>query len=184
MARKEIQIYDIIEKKAGSNIAVQGISGLLGFPCTAVTDVAVFFTHYGPMLNEIRAVYGRPSVSADVFLPIFKGCKQELLADILLDKIVGNIPLFGLPANMICAKAMTWRLGILFGMLAARGEEIDQGNVETAVRLIRELFPQRESIVFKKPSAATVEKLLNTVEGDTVESFDAKLDRILDAMAS
>lgn len=184
MAREEIRIYDIIEKKAGSNTAVQGISGLLGFPFTTVTDVAVFFTHYGPMLNEIRAVYGRSSVSADAFLPIFKGCKQELLADMLLDKVVGNVPIFGLPANMICAKAMTWRLGILFGMLAARGEEINQSNVETAVHLIRELFPQRESILFKKPAAATVEKLLNAVEGDTVENFDAKLNRILDAMVS
>lgn len=184
MAREEIQIYDIIEKKAGSNIAVQGISGLLGFPFTIMTDVAVFFTHYGPMLNEIRAVYGRPDVSADVFLPIFKGSKQELLADMLLDKVIGNIPVISLPANMICAKAMTWRLGILFGMLAARGEEINQGNVETAVRLIRELFPQRESILFKKPAAATVEKLLNIVEGVTVDDFNDKLKRILDAMAS
>ena len=32
MASKEVQIYDIIEKRAGSNIAMQGLSGLMGFP--------------------------------------------------------------------------------------------------------------------------------------------------------
>ena len=174
MASKEVQIYDIIEKRAGSNIAMQGLSGLMGFPFTLAADVAVFFTHYGPMLNDIRAAYHRSPVTAASMAPILKGCKQ----------VVGNIPLFGLPANMICAKAMTWRLGILFGMLSARGEEIDLHNVLSAVRLIRELFPQRESFLFKKPSASLVEKLLLTVEGDSVESFEQKMDRILDALAS
>ena len=184
MAGKEVQIYDIIEKRAGSNIAMQGLSGLMGFPFTLAADVAVFFTHYGPMLNDIRAAYHRSPVTAASLAPVLKGCKQELLSDMVLDKVVGNIPLFGLPANMICAKAMTWRLGILFGMLSARGEEIDLHNVLSAVRLIRELFPQRESLLFKKPSASLVEKLLLTVEGDSVESFEQKMDRILDALAS
>lgn len=184
MSSKEVQVYDIIEKKAGSNIAMQGLSGLIGFPFTAIADVTVFFTHYGPMLNQIRAVYGRSPICTEAFGPIIKGCKQELLVDMVLDKIVGNIPLIGLPANMICAKAMTWRLGILFGMLASRGEEVNQENVTKAVRLIRELFPQRNALMFQKPSAAIVEKLLKTVDGDSVESFDQKIMKILDAMAA
>ena len=57
--------------------------------------------------------------------------------------------MIGLPANMIAAKAMTWRLGILFGMLAARGEEINQENVNHAIVLIRNIFPQRDSLFFK-----------------------------------
>lgn len=184
MSSKEIRVYDIIEKKVGSNVAMQGLSGLAGFPFTAIADVTVFFSHYGPMLNEIRTVYGRSPISSAAFTPILKGCKQELLADMLLDKIVGNIPLIGLPANMICAKAMTWRLGILFGMLAARGEDINQQNVANAVHLIRELFPQKNSLLFQKPSAGIVEKLLKTVGGDSVETFDQKITQILDAMAS
>lgn len=39
MASKETRIYDIINKKAGSNIAMQGISGLFGFPFTLAVDV-------------------------------------------------------------------------------------------------------------------------------------------------
>lgn len=184
MSSKEIRVYDIIEKKVGSNVAMQGLSGLAGFPFTAIADVTVFFTHYGPMLNEVRAVYGRAPIGSEAFGPVIKGCKQELLADMLLDKLVGNLPLIGLPANMICAKAMTWRLGILFGMLAARGEEVDQQNVANAVHLIRELFPQKNSLMFQKPSAAIVEKLLKAVDGDSLESFNQKITNILDAMAS
>ena len=183
MNSKEIRVYDIIDKKVGSNVAMQGLSGLAGFPFTALADVAVLFSHYAPMLNEIRAVYGRSPITKADFGPILSGCKQELLTDMVLDKIIGNIPLFGLPANMICAKAMTWRLGILFGMLAARGEDVSQQNVANAVQLIRKLFPQKNSLMFQKPSAGTVEKLLKTVDGDSVETFDQKVNFILDALA-
>lgn len=184
MSSKEIRVYDIIEKKAGGNIAMQGLSGLAGFPFTLIADVTVFFTHYGPMLNEVRAVYGRAPIGREAFGPVIMGCRQEVLADMVLDKLAGNLPIIGLPANMICAKAMTWRLGILFGMLAARGEEINRQNVANAVHLIRELFPQKNSLMFQKPSAMIVEKLLRAVDGDSMESFNQKITSILDAMAS
>lgn len=183
MRNQNARVYDIINSKAGSNTAMQALSGLMGFPFTTIMDVAVFFTHYGPMLNDIRAVYGRTPIGKDDLAHVVKGCKQELLADMVLDKFIGNIPLFGLPANMICAKAMTWRLGLLFGMLSARGEEISQDSVLLAVRLIRTLFPQTDSLLFKKPSAATVEKLLSGVEEKSIETFDAKVNRLLDEMA-
>lgn len=183
MASKEARVYDLIEKKAGSNIAMQALSGMVGFPFTAMADVAVFFTHYGPMLNEIRSVYGRTPVSIGSVADILKGCKTELLTDLVFDKVVGNIPLIGMPANMICAKAMTWRLGILFGMLAARGEEINRNNVASAIRMIRELFPQKKSFMFQKPSVIITERLLTAVEGDSFEDFNEKMCRILEAMA-
>lgn len=178
----EAKVYDIIAKKASSNVFVQGLTGWMGFPFTLFADAAVFFTHYGPMLNEIRAVYGRAPLSAECLGAIIKGCKDEVISDIVIDKVIGNIPVIGLPANMIAAKAMTWRLGILFGMLAARGEEINQENVNHAIVLIRNIFPQRDSLFFKKPSVTTVEKLIRCVEGETFDVFDAKVNRILDAV--
>ena len=178
----EAKVYDIIAKKASSNIFVQGLTGWMGFPFTLFADVAVFFTHYGPMLNEIREVYGRAPMNAECLGAIIKGCKDEVISDIVIDKVIGNIPVIGLPANMIAAKAMTWRLGILFGMLAARGEEIKQENVNHAIVLIRNIFPQRDSLFFKKPSVTTVEKLIRCVEGETFDVFDAKVNRILDAV--
>ena len=183
MTSKNAQVYDIISSKAGSNTAMQGLSGLMGFPFTAIMDISVFFTHYGPMLNEIRAVYGRPPVEKDGLIQIIKGCKQELLADLVLDKFIGNIPILGLPANMICAKAMTWRLGLLFGMLSARGDDISPNSVFLAVRLLRTLFPQKDSLLFRKPPAVTVEKLLNGLADTNPETFERKINRLLDELA-
>lgn len=179
---KEARVYDIIEKKAGSNILMQGLTGWMGFPFTLFADTAVFFTHYGPMLNEIREVYGREPLSGEFIAPILKGCKDEVISDIVMDKVIGNIPIIGMPANMIAAKAMTWRLGILFGMLSARGEEINEHNVERAMVLIRNLFPQKDSYLFRKPSVENAQKLIRSVEGDTFDTFDSKVSKILDAV--
>ena len=69
--------YEIINEKAGSNIAIQGLSGVLGFPFTILADGAVIFTHYGTMLNEIRSLYGRTPVSEAVVSSIVKGISSE-----------------------------------------------------------------------------------------------------------
>jgi len=180
--RNEARVYDIISRKASSNVLMQGLTGWVGFPFTLFADAAVFFTHYGPMLNEIRAVFGRKPMSMDYLWPVIKGCKDEVISDIVVDKVIGNIPIIGLPANMIAAKAMTWRLGILFGMLASRGDEINQENVEHAVVLIRNIFPQKDSYLFRKPSVTNVEKLIRCVEGNSFTSFDDKVSTILDAV--
>lgn len=179
---KEAKVYDIIEKKATSNITMQGITGLLGFPYTLIGDAAVFATHYAPMLNEIRAIYGLPKADSGALKTIIAGSKSEMLIDLVVDKFIGNIPLFGLPANIVCAKAMTWRLGILFGMLSARGDEITPDNVQNAVYLIRKLFPQSSSLMFKKPSAEVVYKLLDKVEGMETDDFDEKMKNALAAL--
>lgn len=183
MAIQNARVYDIINNKAGSNTAMQGLSSIIGFPFTTLMDIAVFFTHYGPMLNDIRAVYGRDPIGKEDLIHVINGCKQELLADMVLDKLIGNIPILGLPANMVCARAMTWRLGILFGMLSARGEKIEPDSVLLSVRLIRTLFPQTDSLLFKKPSAVIVEKLLNGVEETNIETFDSKVNRLLDELS-
>lgn len=184
MATQNAMVYDIIDSKAGSNAAIQGLSGLMGFPFTAMIDITALFTHYGPMLNDIRAVYGRAPIKKEELCYIIKGCRQELLADIVLDKLIGNLPILGLPANMISAKAMTWRLGLLFGMLSSRGEEIDTDSVLMAVRLIRLLFPQTDTLLFKKPSVTTVESLLSGVENTDIETFAEKVSRALGEMVS
>lgn len=54
---KSTQVYTLIESKTSSNVAMQGLSGLMGFPWTLIADTGVVFTHYGPMLNEIRRIF-------------------------------------------------------------------------------------------------------------------------------
>lgn len=184
MTIQAAEVYDIIDSKAGSNAAIQGLSGLMGFPFTAIMDITVFFTHYGPMLNDIRAIYNRAPVGKEELRYIIKGCRQDLLADMVLDKLIGNIPVLGLPANMICARAMTWRLGLLFGMLSARGDEINSEHVLLSVRLIQSLFPQTDSLLFKKPTVLTVEKLLSGVEDVDAETFSMKIHQALEQLVS
>lgn len=182
METKVRQTYDLIQCKASSNEIVQGLSGALGFPFTVIADVGVIFTHYGPMLNGIRSIYNRAPVTTEAIKPIIDGCKSEILADIIVDKLIGNIPVVGFAANLICAKTMTWRLGLLFGMLAAKGEELTPDNARKATKAIRSLFPQRCMFTFTTPSIATVEKLLTKFEDCDQESFDSKVGKILDSI--
>lgn len=172
--------YRIIDNKASSNIAIQGLSGILGFPFTLLADGAVIFTHYGTMLNEIRSLYGRTPVSETVVTSIVKGISSELIFDIVADKFLGNVPLVGIYFNAICAKTMTWRLGILFTMLSARGEAIDDYTVQDTTKLIRMVFPQTDAFKFQQPTYETFAKLIISVTGNSIEQFNQKITKALD----
>jgi hypothetical protein len=172
--------YEIINAKASSNIAIQGLSGVLGFPFTVLADGAVIFTHYGTMLNEIRSLYGRTPVSENIVSDIIKGISNEVIFDVVADKILGNVPLVGIYFNMICAKTMTWRLGILFTMLSARGEAIDNNSVQNTTKLIRLVFPQTDAFKFEQPTYPTFEKLVVSVTGNSMEQFNQKVTKALD----
>lgn len=172
---KSSKSYAIIEQKAGSNLAMQGLSALLGFPFTTIVDVSAIFTHYGPMINDIRKIYGLPQINAKALCPILEGCSEEFLSDILFDKIGGQIPILGIPLNMMCAKAMTWRLGILFTMLAARRQEVNLENIRNATVFIRKLFPPTNTFTFSKPSIVLFEKLVNAMENETAEDFNCNV---------
>lgn len=172
--------YEIINSKASSNIAIQGLSGVLGFPFTLLADGAVIFTHYGAMLNEIRSLYGRTPVSETVVTSIIKGISSELIFDVVADKFLGNVPLVGTYFNAICAKTMTWRLGILFTMLSARGEAINDYAVADTTKLIRMVFPQTDAFKFQQPTYPTFEKLIVSVTGNSMEQFQQKVAKALD----
>lgn len=178
MTGRTAMVYDLIQSKASSNELMQGISGVLGFPYTLIADAGVIFTHYGSMLNEIRSLYGRSSVSSEAVGPLINGCKSEILADIILDKVIGQIPIIGIAANVMCARTMTWRLGLLFAMLSSRGEDISDADAARIMRLIREVFPQGSMFRFKVPSISIVEKLLDSVEDVDVEVFDDRVEHI------
>ena len=176
------QSYELINSKASSNILMQGLSGIVGFPFTLIADGAVIFTHYGPMLNQIRSLFNRSPVSESVVSSIVKGISSELLFDIVADKVLGNIPVVGIYFNAICAKTMTWRLGILFTMLSARGEDINTDSVQKTMKLIRKVFPQNDAFSFKQPSFDTFVKLIGKVTNISEESYERKIDKALAAL--
>jgi len=173
--------YELINEKASSNILVQGLSGIMGFPFTLIADGAVIFTHYGTMLNEIRSLYNRTPVSEAVVSAIIKGISNELLFDVVADKVLGQVPLIGIYFNAICAKTMTWRLGILFTMLSARGEAIDDNTVADTTKLIRLVFPQTDAFSFKQPTYNTFLKMIASVAGNSMEQFNNKITKALEA---
>ncbi|MBQ3845828.1 MAG: hypothetical protein II817_12800 [Bacteroidales bacterium] len=179
---KEEQVYTLIQGKASSNEFLQGLSGILGFPFTLMVDASVIFTHYGPMLNQIRTIYGRKPLNSQVIKPILDGCKSEIIADLVVDKVVGQIPIVGIAANIMCAKTMTWRLGILFGMLAAKGEDFTSENTRNAMIAIRCLFPQKSMVTFTTPSIDIVKKLLCKLEDTSTDDFNTKCCKIIDAV--
>ena len=152
------------------------------FPFTLIVHAGVIFTHYASMLNEIRRIYGRDCLSSEVIVPIIDGCKPEILADIIVDRLIGKTPVIGIRANVICAaKTITWRLGLLFAMLSARGDEVSSASVTDCIRLIRKLFPQTSMFKFKTPSIDVVEKLLEGVTDTEDAEFHAKVTRALSA---
>ncbi len=154
-------VYKLIEEKANSNTLIQGLTGLVGFPFTLIADGATVFTHYGAMLNEIRALKGYGPVTTDVIKPILTSISSEILFDLVADKVLGQIPLIGIYFNVICAKTMTWRLGILFAMLAKRGEGFDGDDMSVLARKIRTRFPQSDAITFKQPDYDVFSMLLS-----------------------
>jgi len=152
--------YRIIDEKAKSNSLIQGLTGIVGFPYTMLADGAVIFTHYGTMFNEIRALEGYGKIGREVIEPVVKSISSEILFDLVGDKILGQIPVLGIYFNAICAKTMTWRLGILFSMLTLHGDQIDEASAKQMAKKIREAFPQSSAMTFTQPSYESFEKML------------------------
>lgn len=173
----ELVIYNAINQIANNNLTIQGISGLIGFPATLIVDGAVLFTHYAPLVNSIREIYGQPPVDKDSMITVIKGVSSELLFDFTFDKIVGQIPIVGVYFNAICAKALTWRLGMLFAVLSAEGKEIEKNNVRRIIKLIRSLFPQKDIFKFSKPNFDIFCKLLSSAS--ELNTFEEKVAQAL-----
>jgi len=152
--------YRAIDEKAKSNSLIQGLTGIVGFPYTMLADGAVIFTHYGTMFNEIRALKGYGKVGKEVIEPVVKSISSEILFDLVGDKILGQIPVLGIYFNAICAKTMTWRLGILFSMITLHGEQIDEVSAKHMAKELRSAFPQSSAMTFTQPSYESFEKIL------------------------
>lgn len=175
--------YTIISNKSNSNVFIQGLSGVAGFPFTLVADGAVVFTHYGPMINEIRQLYNRDPIDSNTMLPLIKGMGKDLLIDLLFDKVLGQIPIAGIYFNMVCAKTMTWRLGMLFSILSSRGNKIDEDYIIDTMKLVRELTPQSDVFKFTQPKYETFEKVVNSVGDNDKKTYKEKLAKALSAFS-
>ncbi len=177
-----LQSYNLINNTANSNLAMQGISGIFGFPATIIVDGATIFTHYAPMLNKIRALYNKEPVTKEVLVPLLKNISNEILFDVLFDKVAGQIPIAGIYFNAICAKALTWRLGMLFSICSSLETDItDMETLNKIIVLIRNVFPQKDIFKFNKPNYNTYEKIMNSIANNTEDVFADKITEALKA---
>jgi len=176
--------YDIIGSTANKNTVIQAASGFFGFIVTLGVDAAVIPTIYGPLLNDLRRLYGHPDTPDGTVATLVPQIVKELLADLLLDKILGGIPIAGVYFNAICAKAFTWRLGILFAMLSSRGPDIPSKELGDAVILIRECFPQSGMFSFSTPDRQTFMTLVTSVKEVSETDFQRKINSALAAIQS
>jgi len=174
------QAYQVIKQKAEDNTIAQSLSGVLGWPFTIAADIAVIPLIYVPLWDKIRELYDRSNISQEVASKVIGGILSEIFVDIALDKFMGNVPLIGIYFNAICAKTMTWRLGTLFSMLAARGNEIDESTVKESMILIRKTFPQNDMFKFITPDRKSFIELVDSFSDLSQEQYKEKVVGLLE----
>mgnify|MGYP000529984447 CR=1 FL=1 len=176
-SKKHSYAYDLIEKKSVSNIFIQGAGGVLGTISTFGADIYAFRI-YSELWDEIRIIYGHQPFELDEVSAIIPKLGKEIITDIALDKVLGYVPIIGVFTNAICAKTMTWRLGILFAILSSKGDILPgDDEIIKAVCLIREMYPQKDMLTFVTPKKDAVIKILLSIENNTDKKFKEKLDR-------
>ncbi len=172
--------YAVIASKANANSITQALSGVAGFPFTIAADVVVIPTIYMPLWNEIRRIYFQPPLDTMALGSIVGKIMPEILTDLTMDKILGNVPFLGIYFNAICAKAMTWRLGTLFTFLSSCGSDIPEDCVQKSMILIRKAFPQNDMFKFQTPDMMRFIRLVTSVSSLSEAEMNARLDRAIE----
>lgn len=174
-------IYKMIKGKANSNAFIQGVTGITGFPSNLVVDGIAIFTHYKPLINDIRKLYGRSEISAKELSPMMGSLVKELLFDVVADKVLGSVPVAGVYFNAVSAKALTWRLGMLVTVLSSRGEEFNKENISSVIKLIRYVTPINELLKLKKPDYDVFKRISSSVRDMEASEFENKVQTALKA---
>jgi len=171
-------VYSKIEQTSISNAFIQGSGGLFGTLVTASIDVFAIGI-YSTLWDEIRGVYGHEPYDSTTIKTLIPKLGKEIITDVALDKVLGYIPVVGIYTNAICAKTLTWRLGILFAMLSARGSSVPDNEAIKAIQLIREVYPQKDMFSFKTPDRESVIRLIVGVENLSEKEFNSKVTKAL-----
>lgn len=174
--------YSIIAGKANLNSFGQALTGLAGFPWTLAADAAVIPTIYIPLWNDIRRLYGYSPVESSSLGGVVTRVLPEILADLLLDKFLGNVPGIGIYFNAICSKAFTWRMGILAAFLSSRGEDIPLDTVQEAMKLIRIAFREEDMFKFRTPDREMFINLVTSTDGLSASEFSERVRKAIDML--
>lgn len=143
------EVYRITKNAANTNSFIQGGSGFFGMGWNLAADAVVLPLYVG-MWNQIRDIYGQGSISVDDGVTFVRVNVPYLINDLIVDKALGTIPIVGIPLNYTYARALTWRLGIFFGLMAAIGAGHEDTTIaRTAAEAIEKLFPFGELGLWK-----------------------------------
>lgn len=181
-ARAEL-VYEKTRRLATGNLIAQGASGFFGFAANLLVDAAAI-PFYADLWNQIRDVYGKGSITADAAKAYLQPNLGFLAQDLLWDKVVGSIPIIGVPFNIVFAKALTWRLGAWFGLLSAIGNEDDVDSLtEVTMQLTREVFPSSHSVFdFTAPDRDVFVTFIASVDGLSTQEAQDRTRRALDVL--
>jgi hypothetical protein len=178
-ANEHSKAYNLIEKTANTNSFIQGAGGIIGTLATGAADIYALKI-YSDLWDEIRHIYGYGEFKSGAVATLLPKLGKEIISDIAFDKVLGYIPIIGVFTNAMCAKTMTWRLGILFAFLSSRGDSLPQDEyIINAVKLIREIYPQEDMFTFSTPEKESVLNLLRGIEKKPKPVFGDKVTKAL-----
>ncbi|WP_448625124.1 hypothetical protein [Geodermatophilus sp. URMC 64] len=178
------QVYDRTGSLATGNLIAQGASGFFGFAANLLVDAAAV-PFYAQLWNEIRGIYGKGEITAEAVKAYLKPNLGFLAQDLLWDKVVGSIPIIGVPFNIVFAKALTWRLGAWFGLLSAIADDDSEALTRDTLRLTREVFPSSRSVFdFAAPDrdVDVFVSFIASVDGLTTDEVRSRTERALQAL--
>lgn len=178
-------VYTKTKRLADRNGVIQGISGIFGTGTNWLVDVAAL-PFYVDLWNDIRDLYGKGRITTEAVGDYLRPNIGFLVQDFVFDKLLGSIPLVGVPFNYVCAKALTWRLGAWFGVLSALGEESNPGPqlTRSTLQLAREFFPVNRSLFdFEDPDKAKFVAFIAGLDGLTHAEAEKRSERALAALA-
>lgn len=178
------QVYEKTRGLANGNAIAQGASGLFGGGVNLLVDAAAI-PFYVDLWNDIRHVYGRGEITRQAAQDYLKPNVTFLVQDLVWDKAVGSIPIIGIPFNIAFGKALSWRLGAWFGMLAALGAD-SGGNAQLAqstLALVKQVFPAGGSVFsWNAPDKEVFVAFISSVDGLTEAEAQSRTEAALRAM--
>ena len=177
-------MYERTRRLATGNAWVQGLSGMFGGGTNLLVDAAAV-PFYADLWTDIRAVYGRGRITGKAATEYLKPNLPFLAQDLLWDKVVGSIPVIGIPFNIAFGKALTWRLGAWFGLLSAAGGDGEHSEAVTraSIELVRQIFPSVGDVFsFAAPDREVFIAFISSVDGLSPGDFATRTQAAIDAL--
>jgi hypothetical protein len=164
---RALKVYEKTRALANGNAIAQGASGIFGGGVNLLVDAAAI-PFYVDLWNDVRRVYGRVEITLQAAQEYLKPNLTFLVQDLVWDKAVGSIPIIGIPFNIAFGKALTWRLGAWFGLLAALGSD-STNNAELAqstLALVKQVFTHDGSVFnWSAPDEGVFVAFISSVDG-------------------